>query len=127
MAGANTRVLVVDDDASIRLLCRVNLELRGYAVNEAESLVEARAVLAEVEVQAVLLDLGLGAEDGLALLEELQAGGLDVPVVLLTGRDGAAAGGLAQAVLQKPFQLEELISTIDLLAGPKGIGRLRPR
>lgn len=127
MAAAQTRVLVVDDDASIRLLCRVNLELNGYAVNEAESLAEARAVLAEVEVQAVLLDLALGAEDGLALLQELQVGGLDVPVVLLTGRDGAATEGLAQAVLQKPFQLEDLVSTIDLLAGPAGIGRLRPR
>jgi DNA-binding NtrC family response regulator len=127
MAAAQTRVLVVDDDASIRLLCRVNLELNDYAVNEAESLAEARAVLAEVEVQAVLLDLALGAEDGLALLQELQEGGLDVPVVLLTGRDGAATYGLAQAVLQKPFQLEDLVSTIDLLAGPAAIGRLRPR
>jgi DNA-binding response OmpR family regulator len=127
MAAAQTRVLVVDDDASIRLLCRVNLELHGYAVNEAETLAEARAVLAEVEVQAVLLDLSLGAEDGLALLQELQVGGLDVPVVLLTGRDGAAADGVAQAVLQKPFQLEDLVATIDLLAGPAGIGRLRPR
>lgn len=127
MAAAQTRVLVVDDDASIRLLCRVNLELHGYAVSEAESLAEARTVLAEVEVQAMLLDLALGAEDGLALLPELRAGGLDVPVVLLTGRDGEAVEGLAQAVLRKPFQLEELVSTIDLLAGPKGIGRLRPR
>lgn len=127
MDAASTRVLVVDDDASIRLLCRVNLELHGYAVDEAETLAQARAVLAEKEVQAVLLDLALGAEDGLALLHEVQAGGLGVPVVLLTGRDGAAAAGLAQAVLEKPFQLEELTSTVELLAGPAAMGRLRPR
>ena len=127
MDSAPTRVLVVDDDAAIRLLCRVNLELAGYEVDEAETLAQARAVLAEKEVQAVLLDLALGAEDGLALLHEVRAGGVDVPIVLLTGRDGAAAAGLAQAVLEKPFQLEELVSTVGLLAGSAGIGRLRPR
>ncbi len=110
MAAARTRVLVVDDDASIRLLCRVNLELRGYAVAEAATLAQARAVLAGGGVHAVLLDLALGADDGLELLPELR----ELPVALMTGRDGP---GPAHPVLEKPFALEELVSTVELLAG----------
>jgi DNA-binding response OmpR family regulator len=117
MAAAGKLVLVVDDDPSIRLLCRINLELGGYAVAEAETLAQARAVLAEGGVRAVLLDLRLGADDGLALLRELRAGGSDLPVALLTGRDGldGEADGLAHAILAKPFHLDELSSTVELL------------
>ena len=117
MAAARTRVLVVEDDASIRLLCRVNLELRGYAVSEAATLAQARAALAGGDVQAVLLDLALGADDGLELLHELD----DVPVALLTGGDRTGAG---LAVLAKPFGLEELVATVERLAGPAVTGRL---
>jgi len=111
------RVLVVDDDASIRLLCRVNLELRGYAVAEAATLAQAREMLAGGAVHAVLLDLALGADDGLELLPEL--GG--VPVALLTGRERQ---GDALPVLGKPFELDELFSTVERLAGAAATGRL---
>ncbi len=110
MAAARTCVLVVDDDASIRLLCRVNLELRGYAVAEAGTLAEARAALAAEDVHAVLLDLALGADDGLELLRELE----EIPVALMTGRDEP---GAARLVLEKPFALEQLVATVELLAG----------
>ena len=114
MSPAETRVLVVDDDASIRLLCRVNLELRGFAVAEAETLAQARAVLADEDVHAVLLDLVLGADDGLELVPELG----DRPVALMTGRDRAGAG---LAVLEKPFELDELVVVVERLVA---IGRL---
>ena len=48
-------VLVVDDEPAIRLLCRVNLELGGYAVKEAGSVAEARERLAEGGLAVVLL------------------------------------------------------------------------
>ena len=57
-------VLIVDDEPSIRLLCRVNLELEGYRVVEAETLAEARSALAEESFALVLLDLQIGAESG---------------------------------------------------------------
>src|SRR3954449_5348398 len=71
--GAPHEVLVVDDDASLRLLCRVNLELDGHTVNEAATLDGARAVLSERadQVELVLLDVHVGAENGLTLLDEL--------------------------------------------------------
>ena len=53
-------VLVVDDDASIRFLCRVNLELDGWTVREAATLADARAELSHGGVAVVLLDVHVG-------------------------------------------------------------------
>jgi DNA-binding response OmpR family regulator len=108
-------VLVVDDDASLRLLCRVNLELDGYRVLEAGSYEEGRARLAEGPVDAVLLDLRLGDGDGRDLLASLGAN--RPPVALFTGSEtiGPDLEGLVEAVLPKPFALEALRSTVDRL------------
>jgi len=57
-------VLVVDDDAAIRFLCRVNLELDGWAVHEAAAIEQARATLAATLVDIVLLDVHVGVGDG---------------------------------------------------------------
>src|SRR3954463_13722380 len=67
---AATRVLVVDDEPSIRLLCRVNLELDGHEVLEAHSLATARAALVEEDVDVVVLDVHLRGERSDALLAE---------------------------------------------------------
>src|SRR4051812_31569769 len=76
-------VLVVDDDESVRMLCRVNLELDGYRVLEAGSLAQAKETLANQEVDAMLLDFHLGDGDGRELLQHL---GADRPrVALFTG------------------------------------------
>jgi DNA-binding NtrC family response regulator len=116
MTGGDT-VLVVDDEASIRLLCRVNLELDGLRVLEASSLAEARAAVAE-EPALVLLDLHLGAEDGLDLLTEIRQEHPEVRVVLLTGTAdvGETERSLADAVLPKPFTLDQLASTVRRFA-----------
>src|SRR5207237_3840501 len=105
MTAGNT-VLVVDDEPSIRLLCRVNLELDGLRVLEAASLTEARALVGE-EPALVLLDLHVGAEDGLDLLTEIRQEHPDVKVVLLTGTTEIREieRSLADGVLTKPFSL----------------------
>jgi two-component system, OmpR family, KDP operon response regulator KdpE len=115
-------VLVVDDDAAIRLLCRVNLELEGHRVGEAGTLDEARAALAAEPVDVVLLDLHVGSERGLDLLRELRRDRPDVAVALLTGSpherispDEAAA----DAVISKPFAIEQLGETVSRLAGSR--------
>ena len=112
-------VLVVDDDASIRLLCRVNLELEGWEVREAGSVGEARARLATGDVHTVLLDVHLGNESGVALLEEIRRDHPGARVALLTGSVGAPPGDSAtvDAVIPKPFTLEELVGTMRSLAG----------
>lgn len=113
--GEGKTVLVVDDDASLRLLCRVNLELDGYHVIEAASMAEGGARLAEGGIDAVLLDLQLGDGDGRDLLASL---GMDrPPVALFTGSEtvGPDLQGIAEAVLPKPFQLEALLTTVRRL------------
>jgi two-component system, OmpR family, response regulator len=113
-------VLVVDDDPSLRMLCRVNLEFDGHDVLEAASLAEARQRLAESPVDVVLLDVHVGTEDGRKLLEEIRERG-DARVALFTGSVGfdfETPAGI-DAVIPKPFSLEVLASTVERLAvGP---------
>ena len=113
-------VLVIDDEPAIRLLCRVNLELGGYDVLEAASLDEARRQLGS-GVDVVLLDMHVGADRGENLLAELRERG--IPVAIVTGStdlESVAAHG-ADAVLGKPFTIDELETTVATLAniGPR--------
>lgn len=112
-------VLVVDDDPSLRLLCRVNLELDGFRVTEAKTLTEARSALGAGDVAVVLLDVHVGRENGLDLLDELAVSQPELPVVLLTGESGLPpeAKGRASDVLSKPFEVTALASTITRLLG----------
>jgi len=112
-------VLIVDDDAAIRLLCRVNLELDGHHVLDAGYLGQARTLLAEERVDVVLLDLHLGNERGLDLLSELRRERPEVAVALLTGSPQARSPeeeATADAVISKPFEIEELGRTVRRLA-----------
>jgi two-component system nitrogen regulation response regulator GlnG len=119
MSGPGPQVLVVDDDQSLRLLCRVNLELDGYRVVEAATLREARETLDSAEVDAVLLDVHVGHDNGIDLLDELKRDRPELPVVLLTGESGlpADARGRADGVLPKPFDITELAQTVARLLG----------
>jgi two-component system nitrogen regulation response regulator NtrX len=103
-------ILVVEDDAALRLVCRVNLELEGFVVREAGATDEARAAVAAERPALVFLDLHLagGASDG--LLDELRSAG--IPVVLVSGTvDLRAYEDRADAVLPKPFDPAELVAT----------------
>jgi DNA-binding response OmpR family regulator len=120
---AGTRVLVIDDEAPIRLLCRVNLEAEGMAVLEAgdgpSGVATARSELPDV----ILLDVMMPGLDGWQVAEEL----LDdertrgIPIVFLTARAelrdrarGLDAGGVEYVT--KPFNPVELAPLVnDLL------------
>jgi DNA-binding NtrC family response regulator len=110
-------VLVVDDDPSIRLLCRINLELEGYAVVEAGTLDEARSELDAHDVAAVLLDLRVGTESGTGLLGDLHARRPPIPVAVVSGSAEleSADEALAAATLRKPFTIEQLLETVRRL------------
>jgi len=107
-------VLVVDDDESLRMLCRVNLELEGYRVLEAPTVEIAQEVLREEPVDVVLLDVRVGAGDGFKVLEEIG----DEKVALFTGsfRVDEQRAATVDAVLRKPFTLTELSETVGRLA-----------
>jgi DNA-binding response OmpR family regulator len=109
---------VVDDDRSIRLLCRVNLELDGWQVREADSLAAAREALADGSVDAVLLDVHLRDGSGIGFLEEIRRDRPRTRVALLTGTlDAASFESVApDALIPKPFTLDELVGTMRSLA-----------
>lgn len=116
-------VLVVDDEAPIRLLCKVNLEAEGMSVIEAadgaSALEQARAELPDV----ILLDVMMPQLDGWKVAEELHAEGLTrrIPIVFLTARAelrdrerGIELGGVEYVT--KPFNPIELAALVrDLL------------
>jgi DNA-binding NtrC family response regulator len=107
-------VLVVDDERSLRLLCRVNLELDGHTVREAGSLAEARRELERATPDVILLDVHVGADDGLELLDELAALDLPTRVVLLSGSSdvGPELRKRVDMVLGKPFELDTLAAAV---------------
>ena len=110
-------ILVVDDEPSIRFLCRVNLELDGYRVLEAESVAGARRQLENERVDVVLLDLNMGPERSDDLLAELRRRTPPIPVALVTGSADLSAPDRpeADAVLAKPFEVEELADVVRRL------------
>ena len=109
------RALVVDDDAALRMLCRVNLELEGFAVDEAASIAEAEAAVARARPDVVLLDVHLGPSDSRELLERLRRDA--IPVAVVTGSvDADEYRGAADAVLTKPFVPQTLVETAVRLA-----------
>jgi DNA-binding response OmpR family regulator len=111
-------VLVVDDDAAIRFLCRVNLELDGWTVREAATVAQAREIVSEGDVAVALLDVHLGVESSLDFLAELRVEHPGLPVAMLTGSVGTPTlvGVTVDAVIPKPFRPEELTATVRNLA-----------
>jgi DNA-binding response OmpR family regulator len=119
MASGGGTVLVVDDEPSLRLLCRVNLELEGLRVLEAGTLDEARAVLERDQVDVAVLDVHIGSDDGRDLLDELRAAESAIRVVMLTGSVEPTGGRFAAAdsVVTKPFEPVQLVATVRELVG----------
>lgn len=113
MGEGQTVVLVVEDDASLRLLCRVNLELEGFRVREASTVTDARAGLAEGP-DVVLLDLHVGGELAHPLLEEAKLLPKPPAVLLFTGTAEVDSELRARAdgAVSKPFEIEDLVAAI---------------
>jgi len=78
------RILLIDDEPNIRLLYATMLSERGHEVREASSGCEALEYLERESVDLVVLDIKLGRENGLELLQEIVHRHPRVPVILLT-------------------------------------------
>jgi DNA-binding response OmpR family regulator len=114
MGGVGHTVLVVEDDDSLRMLCRVNLELEGYRVLEAPTVELAEGLLRDEAVDVVLLDVHVGSGDGFSVLGKVSG----ERVALFTGSFEVDEKRAAEvdAVLRKPFTLTELSETVGRLA-----------
>jgi DNA-binding response OmpR family regulator len=117
-----TRVLVIDDEAPIRLLCRVNLEAEGMSVLEASDGLTGLAKAREELPDVVLLDVMMPGLDGWgvaeALLEDSETS--SIPIIFLTARAefrdrarGLDIGGVDY--ITKPFNPVELAPLVRSL------------
>jgi DNA-binding response OmpR family regulator len=119
MDAAGGYVLVVDDDAGLRTLSRIVLELEGFSVREAATLEEVEAALAERRPDVVLLDVHLGMDSSEELFRRLRGEG--IPVAAVTGTaDVADVSSWADATLQKPYDPMHLIAIARRLASIDG-------
>ncbi len=111
-----TRLLLVDDEASLREPLADYLSRQGFAVDSASSAAEARARLREQSPDLVLLDIMMPGEDGLSLCRHLTES-RSLPVIFLTARGEATDRivGLeigADDYVVKPFEPRELVARI---------------
>ena len=120
------KVLVVDDDRSVRDALRRALSLGGYEVEGAGDGEEGLANVASGSPDAVVLDIGLPGVDGLEVCRRLRSDGNRVPILMLTARDAVAdrIDGLdagADDYLVKPFDLGELKARLRALLRRSGV------
>lgn len=116
-------VLLVDDDQSLRAMLSFSLKGSGFTVHEANSTVDAIALLKEYEVDVVILDMGMPpnehvATEGLKLLEWISDEMLNSKVVVLTGQSAEETSYVsikygAFDFLTKPVEYEVLKQSID--------------
>ena len=126
----SARVLVVDDDRSVRESLRRSLEFNGYDVSLAGDGAEALASIAGQAPDALVIDVMMPRLDGIETTRALRTAGNDLPILVLTARDsvGDRVDGLdagADDYLTKPFALEELLARLRALlrrVTPAGAG-----
>jgi two-component system, OmpR family, response regulator MprA len=114
------RILVVDDDRSVRESLRRSLAFNGYQVelaNDGQAALDA--VLAQ-RPDAMVLDVMMPRLDGLEVCRRMRAAGDELPILVLTARDAVSdrVAGLdagADDYLPKPFALEELLARLRAL------------
>jgi CheY-like chemotaxis protein len=119
------RVLVVDDEPDVLLLCRLNLQQRGHELLEASDGSSALRLAREGQPDVIVLDLMLPGMDGYAVLEQLRSEDqtAEIPVLVLTAkslkadRDRSAGLG-ASGFMTKPFLPNELCDLVESLTSP---------
>ena len=87
MTDSSRRLLVVDDERIQRLIVTRAVESMGFVVDGAADLDEAAEWLSRRRYDAIVIDLALGAREGISLLHMLRGGGADPLVVLISGMD----------------------------------------
>ncbi len=117
--GRRGHILVVDDDDRIRRLLRDYLKAQDFRVTAAEDAARARALMAMVDFDLVVLDVMMPGENGFSLTRSVRETS-QTPILLLTARgepgdriEGLSAG--ADDYLSKPFEPEELVLRIDAI------------
>jgi len=114
------RLLLIEDDAAIRLTLARQLEADGYRVDRAADGAEGLFLAQEYPVDLAIVDLGLPKMNGLTVVQRLRAEGKAIPILILTARgswqdkvQGLETG--ADDYLVKPFEYPELAARVKAL------------
>lgn len=121
---SQSKILIVDDDPEMRLAMHIRLKANNYAVGFAFDGVSAIAEACRQRPDVILLDLGLPAGDGFAVMERLRANNnlAGIPIIVVSGRDRAANASRsldagAQFFMQKPVRNSDLLLAIEKVLG----------
>jgi len=115
---SKARVLVIDDDASVRRVLKLQLEEAGYEVHSARDSADAEAALSAVRPQLVITDLMMPGGSGLELLQRIRSEGLDTTVIIITafGSVETAVSAMrsgAYDYITKPIDYDALVLAVD--------------
>jgi len=118
--GDSMRVLVVEDETTLREQLLAQLRQQGYAVDAAADGHEGLFAGSEYACDIGIIDLGLPGLSGIELIRRLREQGRDFPILILTARgrwqdkvEGLEAG--ADDYMVKPFHVEELLARVNAL------------
>jgi DNA-binding response OmpR family regulator len=114
------RVLIVEDNKVFASLMADRLDRSGIESDRVDTVEQAEQAIASIDYAAIVLDLGLGDQDGLDLLGALRARGSSIPVVITSARHSLEdrVRGLrkgADDYLAKPFSVDELIARLHAI------------
>ncbi|EJN00828.1 response regulator [Herbaspirillum sp. YR522] len=119
---ATTTVLVVEDNVDAREVFAYTIRMHGYLTLEAGNGIEALQRLGETPVQLILTDFRMPEMDGLQMASAIKQtpGYAAIPMILLTATPLADKHAMLkefEAVLLKPCSVDELLATVDRVAG----------
>lgn len=111
------RVLVIEDDPSIAIGLRINLESEGYEVHVADDGERGLELARTIEPDLIVLDVMLPKRNGLEVLHDLRSEGRSMPIIILSAKSAEMdkVAGLelgAEDYVAKPFSLAELLARV---------------
>ena len=117
-----SRILIAEDEARISSFIEKGLRASGLATTVVTTGVEALALARSGDFDLMILDIGLPELDGFTVLHALRRASVDLPVLILTARDGiddtvAGLRGGADDYMSKPFHFDELLARVQRRLG----------
>lgn len=120
MSTALKKILIVDDNESIRKLIAEFLSLEGYSIDIAENGIEAFKKTLIVKYHLIILDFQMPKMNGLDTIKAIRMNIPTIPVIIISGiRDKAlikkAQESGADAYISKPFAIDDLVEKVKML------------